>query len=300
MSFVAPAAVPFAAACFCLLTQAGFAQSGGPQFPTTEFAEGAKSAAVTVGDVTAGISMVSRPAIDPDFDIPILSVMVGGRRVLEATGVSSGFDLPAAEASIAEMDPGNVHPEVYFSSYSGGLHCCSDIIIATQLGEKWTAVDMGEFDGDGYFLNDIDHDGLAEIVAVDNRFLYEFDCYACSAAPLRILTIRRGKPVDVSAEIQYLPAHRDWLRRIEAAVDPGRRWTSPGFLAGWVAAKARVGEGAAAFADLRSHWDDANDPGEEVCLTGASLDDCPKRQRAVLKFPDRLKLFLERTGYKLS
>jgi hypothetical protein len=276
------------------------AETAGPRFPTTEFAAGAKGASVTVGDVTAAISMVLRPKVDPDFEVPVLTVSVGEHKVLETVGVASGFDFPATDASIVDIDPNNTRPEVYFTSFSGGMHCCTEVIVATQVGDKWTAVPMGAFDGDGDFLQDLDDDGHAEIATVDNRFLYEFDCYACSAAPLRILTVRRGQPVDASGETQFLPAHRAWLAQIEAAVDPAQRWTSRGFLAGWVAAKARVGEGAAALAALDANWDLAADQGEEVCLTGQPIEDCPRRKKAILKFPDRLKLFLEQTGYGVT
>ena len=296
---MSPVAPVLAIALIPLALKAGDAraEAAGPRFPTTEFAAGAKGATVTVGDVTASISMVLRPRIDPDLEVPVLTVSVGERQVLEVVGVASGFDFPATEASIVDIDPNNTRPEVYFTAYSGGLHCCTQVIVASQVGDAWIAVPMGDFDGDGDFLNDLDEDGHAEIATVDNRFLYEFDCYACSAAPLRILTVRRGKPVDASAEIQFLPAHRAWLAQMEAAVDPDQRWTSRGFLAGWVAAKARVGEGAAALAELDANWDLAADEGEEVCLTGQPIEECPRRKKAVLKFPDRLKLFLERNGY---
>jgi hypothetical protein len=158
-------------------------------------------------------------------------------------------------------------------------------------------VTVGEFDGDGNYLEDADGDGLAEIVTVDNRFLYTFDCYACSAAPLTMTTVRDGEVIDVSTEARFLPAHRDWLEQIEEGVDPEQRWSSAGFLAGWVAAKVRVGEGADAFQQLTDNWNAAADPGEEVCVTGGDIDACAKKDRAVLPFPDRLKLFLEQNGY---
>ena len=299
MSPVAP--VVFAALLpLALAAGAAFAETEGHRFPTTEFEDGVKGASVTVGDVTAAVSMVRRPKVDPDFDVPVLTVLVGDKRVLEAVGVASGFDFPTTEASIAEIDPNNVRPEVYFASYSGGAHCCTLAVVATQVGQKWVAVPVGSFDGDGDFLDDLDGDGLAEIVTVDNRFLYEFDGYAASYAPLQVLTVRRGKLIDASAELQFLPAHREWLRRMEANVDDGDRWTSRGFLAGWVAANARVGQGGEAWAQLNAEWDHAADEGEEVCLTGGTVEDCPRRQRAVLKFPDRLKLFLEQNGYPLT
>jgi hypothetical protein len=103
--------------------------------------------------------------------------------------------------------------------------------------------------------------------------------------------------IDVSAEPRFLPAHREWLKQIDEGVDPAQRWTSPGFLAGWVAAKVRVGEGEDAWKQLTDNWNTATDPGEEVCRTGGDIDACAKKDRAVLPFPDRLRLFLEQNGY---
>lgn len=268
-----------------------------PRFPTTEFAGNAKSAAVTLGNVTAGVSQVLRPDIDPYGEIAILNVIVDGKTVLTVPGVGSGFDFVAAEASIAEITPENAYPEIYFSSYSGGAHCCNTVIVVEEVDGEWLSVPIGEFDGDGNYLEDLDGDGLAEIATVDNRFLYAFDCYACSAAPLAVMTVRDGKAVDVSADPRYLPAHREWLAQIESNVDAQERWSSPGYLAGWVAAKIRVGEATDAWKQLASNWDQTADSGEEVCLTGEYLDDCPKKNRAVLPFPERLKLFLEQNGY---
>ena len=299
-----------AALSLALLARAGAAgsedQSGDedteapPKFPTTEFADGAKSASVTVGDIVAGISQVRRPDVDPENDVPVLQVSVAGQRVIEVPGVVSGFDTPAAAASIAEMDPSNKHAEVYFSSFSGGAHCCSHVVVAEETTPgKWVAVEIGDFDGDGNYLDDLDGDGLAEIVTVDNRFLYEFDCYACSAAPLVIHTVRAGKAVDVTAEPRFQAAQRDWLKRMETDVDPDEQWTSAGYLAGWVAAKARVGEGADALKQLKAHWDYQTDVGEEVCTTGGDIDTCPKKSQVIMKFPDRLEKFLKDNGFPL-
>ena len=269
-----------------------------PDYPTTEFSEGAKSASVTSGAVTAGISMVRRADIDPDADVPLLSVIVDGEKVVEAIGAASGLDFPVAEASIADIDPDNGYPEVLFTSYSGGAHCCTTVIVAEQLGPKWVTVTVGEdFEGDGNFLDDLDGDGLAEIATVDQRFLYQFDCYACSAAPLQITTIRGGKAIDVSTERRFLDAHRDWLKQMEEDVDPAERWTSKGFLAGWVAERVRLGEGKEAFQALLDHWDLKSDEGEDACLTGGEPEDCPRKSRVHLKFPERLKLFLDQNGY---
>jgi hypothetical protein len=297
LSVVARALVTLAA---CLLGAAALAQTAPPRYPTTVFEEGASSAVVTVGDVTAQIRMVSRPKVDPDLDVPVLEVLVGDRKVLEAVGVASGFSFPATEASIADIDPDNAHPEVYFASYSGGAHCCMQVVVATEVGRRWQAVEVGAFDGDGNLLEDLDGDGLAEIATIDNRFLYQFDGYAGSVAPLRVLAVRKGAVLDVSSEPRFLPAHSDWLARLEEGWTGRERWQSPGFLAGWVAARQRLGQGLAAWTELDANWDHEADAGEEVCLIDKPVEDCPRRQKATLKFPDRLKLFLEQNGYPLT
>jgi len=266
-----------------------------PQFPTTEFAEDAKSAAVSAGELTATITMVRRADIDPEADVPLLDVAVGGEKVLEAPGIDSDSDEPAAEASIAEMDPDNQHQEVYFSSYSGG--CCSTVIIAEEVGNGWVSVPVGDFDGDGNYLQDLDGDGLAEIATVDLSFINRFDCTACSAAPRVIYTVRAGKVVDLTTDTRFLGAHRAWLKELEDSIEPAERWKSPGFLAGWLGEKIRLGEGTAAWQEINTHWDFAADEGEEVCPNGDDPDQCEKKDRTVLKFPERLRLFLASAGY---
>jgi hypothetical protein len=279
---------------------AGFAQDVGdtPDFPTTAFADGARSATVTVADVTATVRVERGATADPDNDKVWLTVTVAGRKVAEASAPDAGFDVPEAEASIAEIDPTNGRPEVYFMAYTGGAHCCSEVIVAEEHGDKWVTVPIGEFDGDGGFLQDRDGDGLAEIAGVDNRFLYAFGCYACSAPPQMIFTVRDGMALDVSADPRYREVQREWVQQLEDLVDPPDRWKSQGFIAGWVAARIRVGEGAAAWSEFLARWDARHDPGEETCLTGADVDNCPRNQKKVLKFPERLKIFLDRNGYR--
>lgn len=288
-------------ACLMLAAAAGAGNEPPPAFPTADFAPGAHEASVTDSGLAVRLFYERRPKIDRRRDVPVLEVTVGSRKVLDVAGVASGMDVPAATASIAEIDPYRMGKEVYFASYSGGAHCCTRVIVAEDGAEgsndSWTAIEIGSFDGDGDYLEDVDNDGVAEIVALDNAFLYTFDCYACSAAPLVIRTVRDGKVIDVSAEPRFRKAHRDWLAELEAGADPATRWTSPGFLAGWVAESVRAGSGASAFQALLDHWDFATDAGEETCLSGDDLDACPGRDRKLLKFPDRLKLFLDRRGY---
>jgi len=265
-------------------------------FPTTRFAPGARAASVTDDGVTATVTMTRMPDIDPDIDVPVLTVSVGGKVVLEAPGIDSGTNDPAAEASIAEMDPTNGHKEVYFSSFSGG--CCSSVIVAEEVGGEWVSVPIGDFQGDGGYLQDLDGEGLAEIVAIDGNFVNRFDCTACSAAPRVIYTVKGGNVIDLTTEPRFLSAHRAWLQVLESNIDPDQQWKSPGYLAGWLGEKIRVGEGAAGWAALNAHWDQAHDVGEPTCPDGSDAEECDAKDRKVLKFPERLRLFLDGAGYK--
>jgi hypothetical protein len=267
-------------------------------YPTTEFAEGATEATVSDSGITVRVFQERRPDIDPDDDVPVFQISVDGERVLEHVGTASGMSVPGMSASIVEIDPTNDMKEVYLSNYTGGAHCCSEVVIAEKTPAGWVTVEVGAFDGDGDFLQDLTGDGAAEIVTVDNKFLYTFDCYACSAAPLVIRTVRDGKVVDITTEPRFAKAHREWLKQLEEGADPDERWKSPGFLAGWVAQSVRAGEGRQAFDAVVKKWDLKNDEGEEVCLAGGDVDSCARDQLKVLKFPDRLKLFLGQNGYQ--
>jgi hypothetical protein len=239
------------------------------------------------------------PPADPSVGtLPVLTVAEDDIKVAEATGTETDFDTTAARASIAEIDPTNDQPEVYFASYSGGAHCCTTIIVVDKVGDDWKIVPVGDFDGDGDYLEDLDGDGFSEIVTVDNRFLYVFDSYAATAmAPLVIYSAREGAVEDLTAETHFLPNHREWLGQMEEAVAPEERWTSRGFLAGWLGEKIRLGEGAAAWNELNAHWDFTADEGMEICTTGVEVEECPEEQRKNVKFPEALQLFLNQNGY---
>jgi len=265
-----------------------------PAYPTAQFAdEDATSATVTAGGVTATITLEQIPDSDPDNPTPVLHISVGGQEVLRAQGVAGEPDDPPAEASIAEMDPSNKLPEVYFVS-----GCCSTVVVAESLPNgQWVTVPIGDFGDTGATLEDLDGDGIAEIATEDINFITRFDCTACSTAPRTIYTVKNGAVVDETTEPRFLAAHRDWLKQLTDAIQPDAMWTSPGFLAGWMAEKIRVGEGADGWEQLNSHWDFTHDDGDEICPNGDDPDSCDAKDRKLLKFPERLRLFLTANGY---
>jgi len=231
---------------------------------------------------------------------PLLSVSVDGIEVIGVEGAESIPDNPIFLVQIAEMDKGNPYPEVVFSVYTGGAHCCSDthVLTSSRDGKTWRDIDAGYFDGGPLGVSDLDGDGRFEFSTRDNTFLYAFGCYACSTAPFKALALMDGKLVDVSAKPAFRDRHTESLKRI-------LEWAAPdmeanGFLAGYVAQKILLGEGAQAWKFMAKHYDRKNDWGLEACSVKVNdKGECPGR-KVKLSYPDALERFLKNAGYELK
>ena len=231
---------------------------------------------------------------------PVLKLSVEGKHILSVEGVESVPDNPIFLIQIAEMDPGNPHPEVIFSTFTGGAHCCSDtrVLISSKDGKTWRELQIGEFDGEPLGVSDVDGDGRYEFVMRDNAFLYTFGCYACSTAPLRVLALEGGKIVNISGKTSLRAQHVESLRNMidwaEGDVDMN------GFLAGYVAQKILLGEGAGAWKLMMKYYDRKSDWGLKAC--SVKLDDkgeCPGKKE-MLSYPRALEIFLKDAGYELK
>ena len=286
-------AVGLSALAFPALAQDGDRKS---PYPHAELDSQHKQAVVTSGRVTATLNVDDRKSDGYVEEVPILQVFVDSKPVLKSEGVSAG-ETAYGDAEIVDMDDSNALPEVVFSSYSGGAHCCTQVMVAT--GTKngaWIAVDLGEWDGGGDYLEDADHDGRPEFVAADQIFLYAFDCYACSAAPLKILQIRNGKAVDVTREPQFQAKLREWVKALEGWRQPNGEF-QPGFYAGWIAAKSMIGEGREAWETMMKAYKPSEVEKVEVCRDTGLYGECSDEQRVQVPFPVALKTFLDKNGY---
>ena len=101
------------------------------------------------------------------------------------------------DVAVRDLDGGE--PEVLLDLYTGGAHCCSvSLILRWDPGAhryRSTFADWGNY---GRRLVDLDHDGLPEFSAFDERFVYEYSAYVFSSAPIRIVQYRRGALADVT------------------------------------------------------------------------------------------------------
>ena len=270
-------------------------EAGGGKEDTTpaaqEISQGAVKAALTYKEDKSEDGEITRS--------PVVTVFADGKEVAKLEGDSGGFADPPVSVQIAEIDPGNSHPEVVVSFYTGGAHCCSDTSVVTSSpdGSTWTTVDVGEFDGSPLLATDLDGDGRYEFATRDNAFLYAFACYACSEAPLEVLTVESGAVKTVTSEARFKPAHGSWLKTMVGNVPED---DVNGFLAGYVGEKILLGEGKQAWELMLAHYDQASDWGLETCEQPLNEDgECPGAE-VKLTFPDALERMLNENSYKIE
>jgi hypothetical protein len=130
-----------------------------------------------------------------------VSVVRAGRKALDVPIQRIGCPDCAGSrpVDVAVRDLDGDEPEILFDLFTGGAHCC-----AVSLILRWDAAghryrSTFELWGNyGRRLVDLDHDGLPEFTAFDERFLYEYSAYVFSSAPIRIVSYRQGKLVDVT------------------------------------------------------------------------------------------------------
>jgi len=210
-----------------------------------------------------------------------------------------GLEQPAATVSLITIDSSTPAPQVVLSYFWGGAHCCTLTRIATiDRAGQWHIVDAGTLDGDiGYQFKDLDGDGGSELVSIDNSFLYAFGCYACSYAPTQIHKLIGAALKDVTREPQYQSLLRHRLRQMEADASQQDQLHSNGYLGGWVASKALIGELRDAWSIMLNRYDRSSDWPLEECLTGALPDKCPADKVRKLSFPAALAKHLLSHGY---
>ncbi len=199
---------------------------------------------------------------------------------------------------VYRVDKDAKFPQIILTAFSGGAHCCTQTWILTKPrdAKDWQALDVGPRDGDGFALEDVNDDGTWEMISTDNAFLYSFDSYANSYAPVVYSQLAGDRLVDLSStEAIRSDLERD-LAFIEydAKTDPGR-WKSNGFLAGWVASKIRLGQGEDAWSVMLENFSHEAAGSVQVCDT--DLGECEKQAAEAVSFPKALAKFLQEIGY---
>lgn len=250
--------------------------------------------------VVGGITLVldSAPA-GQDMRTAQMTGRTGTRVLFSSSFADYPAPQPDSVARVVRLDPATQDPQIVFTLYTGGAHCCSATRIATQdHAGAWHVRDAGAVDGMGYGLEDVDGDGHVELLDVDNSFLYAFASYADSWAPPVVLRLSGGTLRDVTREASVRPYLRRQLREmeLEAAANTAL-WTNKGFLAGWVAAKAQLGEVDDAWPRVAALPDRPDLFSAEECTIRVTLRDCPADKRRPVPFAQALRTHLANHDY---
>ena len=269
----------------------------------TETLKQGRSADLTQGPVSVKVQL--RSAVNADGrqgTQAVATVRVKG----EVVGVLEGPESPvgmngAAEVQIVNLDPANVYPEVLLSAFTGGAHCCNQMQVLTRPAgqQAWRAVQLGPFDGGPAPARTPYGGTVPLIVSSDNRFLYQFACYACGRAPTRLWQLKGDQFVDVSHQPRYRPLYRRELESYQELLDQPRdpEGNPNGWLAAYVATKALVGERQQGWQQMLERYSATSDWGLKACLGGYGTKGCRTPEVVYPNYPEALKAFLQRTGY---
>jgi hypothetical protein len=180
--------------------------------------------------------------------------------------------------------------EIIVSTYSGGAHCCTSLVIYTWQKDKFIRAETGFLDGMGGSFEDLDQDNNYEFVTIDNAFLYAFSSYAGSFPPSLIYTFKQGKLEDITRK--YPQELRKTLSDMEKALQLAKQEKTEvnGILAGYVAQKILLGEYEEAWQFLLDNYDKTSDWGLDIYSESTVIGKYPD-------FPTALKNFLLKNGY---
>lgn len=170
--------------------------------------------------------------------------------------------------------------------------------VTPDLAGHWAVVDLETLDAGGPGFEDVDGDGVAEIVHGDNGFLYLFAPYVESFQPILIKNLVGDSLRDVSLETGSRPRLVQDTRGLEymAKLDSSL-WSKNGFLAAWVADKFRIDEGADAWNKMLQAYQRDTDFGVSKCEIDEPISKCPLDKQRMLPFSEGLSQHLQEAAY---
>jgi len=208
-----------------------------------------------------------------------------------------GYPIPSARFGIGKLDPKNSTQQVIFTSYTGGLHCCTKITVVELVEGKWRRIQLGMWDGDPLldFPKDVDGDGTPDFVLSDDRFAYAFAPYAESLKPPRIFNLDGARVIEVGHAARYDAVYEADMTRALSGCEKHKNAACAAF----VATASRLGRHKWAWDIMMSNYRPATDWNFPMkCKVALVKNACPPGESEQFReFPDALAWFLTDTGY---
>jgi len=245
---------------------------------------------------SGGLLLTLSDSPGSDDHMPVLEVRSADGRLTRVEGERWMGDA-SAEIGVGHIDAASAEPQVLFTTFSGGAHCCASTKLVEKLDGAWRVVDLAWQDGDrlGQFPADIDGDGRREFQLADGRFLSAFTSYADSLSPPTVKRVNRGIVEDLSAEPRFRKVFQSYAAEAKSECEKGRN----GACAAYVAAAARAGQIEAAWpVMLAAYQRDSDWTLPTACVRKPSSGECAEADTVrFATYPEALRWFLGDTGY---
>jgi hypothetical protein len=125
-----------------------------------------------------------------------LTITKDKNKIHESIFLDNIFDI-----SLEQFQPGG-NKYYLLQLYSGGAHCCSSLLITEIKDYKFVVLDSGFYGNSGYVVEDINKDGIKEIMSGYDMFAYAFTNYSETRFPLRVQKFENGKLVEITGNFK--------------------------------------------------------------------------------------------------
>ncbi|MFZ4591122.1 MAG: hypothetical protein ACOYN6_09010 [Ignavibacteria bacterium] len=125
-----------------------------------------------------------------------LTITKDKNKIHESIFLDNIFDI-----SLEQFQPGG-NKYYLLQLYSGGAHCCSSLLITEIKDNKFVVLDSGFYGNSGYVVEDINKDGIKEIMSGYDMFAYAFTNYSETRFPLRVQKFENGKLIEITGNFK--------------------------------------------------------------------------------------------------
>jgi hypothetical protein len=105
------------------------------------------------------------------------------------------------DISLEQFQPGG-NKYYLFQLFSGGAHCCTSLLVTEIRDNKFVVLDSGFYGNSGYVVEDMNKDGIKEIISGNDMFAYAFTNYSETRFPLRVEKFENGKLTDITGNFK--------------------------------------------------------------------------------------------------